>query len=52
MQAKFYMQFGKKLFVQKETGMINMSEASLPFGEKYTPSNAQIFSGDKRKQEK
>jgi len=51
MQAKFYMQFGKKLFVQKETGMINMSEASLPFGEKYTPSNAQISSGDKRKQE-
>jgi len=51
MQAKFYMQFGKKLFIQKETGMINMSEASLPFGEKYTPSNAQIFSGDKRKQE-
>jgi acetyl-CoA synthetase len=51
MQAKFYMQFGKKLFVQKETGMINMSEASLPFGEKYTPSNAQVFSGDKRKQE-
>ncbi len=28
-----------------------MSEASLPFGEKYTPSNAQISSGEKRKQE-
>lgn len=28
-----------------------MSEASLPFGEKYSPSNAQIFSGEKRKQE-
>lgn len=28
-----------------------MSEASLPFGEKYTLSNAQISSGEKRKQE-
>jgi len=31
--------------------MIKMSEASLPFDEKYCPSNAQIFSGEKRKQE-
>jgi acetyl-CoA synthetase len=31
--------------------MINMSESSLPFGEKYSPSNAQISSGEKRKQE-
>ncbi|NLE03930.1 MAG: acetate--CoA ligase [Crenarchaeota archaeon] len=28
-----------------------MSEASLPFGEKYTPRNATISSGEKRKQE-
>lgn len=35
----------------KKTGMIKMSEASLPFGEKYTPSNAQFSSGEKRKQE-
>ena len=28
-----------------------MSEASLPFNEKYSPSNAKISSGEKRKQE-